>query len=382
MRAIIIGGGVAGAAGAIALRRLGCDVTVYEAYPDPAGQVGSFLSLAVNGLRGLDTLDCLEEVRRAGIDVARQHMWSSSGRLLGDVPRGRLSGDPMHSVTLARGHLVEVLRDHAVRAGAELVTGERLTGAVTTATEVGAEFTSGRTDHADLLVGADGIWSRTRTVLDPNAPAPEYAGLFSVSGVAEMPAGLTVTPGTFNMTFARNGAFIHVPAPNRALWWSAQVASPDEPDLNAVADWIPELTDLYRHEKSATAILESTVEVHRPTLMHKLAAVPTWHNDRVVLLGDAGHPVGAGQGASMAIEDALVLARSLAAARDIRQALADYAQTRRTRIAKMVKAASDNRDAKTAGPIERRINDLVMPVFFRHFYERATGWLYNQPTPA
>jgi len=43
----------------------------------------------------------------------------------------------------------------------------------------------------------------------------------------------------------------------------------------------------------------------------------------------------------------------------------------------MVKAASANRDSKTAGPIGRRVNDLIMPIFFRRFYERATGWLYT-----
>ncbi len=93
MRVIVVGGGVAGAASAIALRRIGAEVTVYEAYADR--QVGSFLSLAVNGLRGLDALGCLEQVQRAGFAVLRQRMWASSGRLLGDVPRGRLSADPL-----------------------------------------------------------------------------------------------------------------------------------------------------------------------------------------------------------------------------------------------------------------------------------------------
>lgn len=65
MNVIVIGGGVAGAASAIALRRLGLDVTVYEAYAEPAGRVGSFLSLAGNGLRVLRSLGVLEQVQRA-----------------------------------------------------------------------------------------------------------------------------------------------------------------------------------------------------------------------------------------------------------------------------------------------------------------------------
>ncbi|MFI0366234.1 FAD-dependent monooxygenase [Actinomadura sp. 1N219] len=376
MKVIVVGGGVAGAAGAIALRRIGAEVTVYEAYEDPAGQVGSFLSLASNGLRVLDELGCLEEVQRSGFDVARQRMWGSSGKLLGDVPRGRLTADPLHSVTLMRADLVAVLRARAARSGARIVTGERLVGAVTTQDGVRAEFASGRVAEADLLIGADGIWSTTRTVLDPSAPAPAYAGLYSISGVAE---NVGVEQGTFNMVFARNGAFIHLPAPDGSLWWSAQVAAAERPELNGVGDaeWLDRLSDLYRFEELPQAILKATTSVHRPTPMHVLPEVPVRHNDRIALVGDAGHPVGAGQGASMAIEDALVLAQTVAGTATIADGLRRYDQRRRARIAKLVRSAASNRDAKTAGPIARRLNDLIMPIFFRHFYEKATGWLYS-----
>src|SRR5262245_57083032 len=107
MKVIVAGGGVAGAAAAVALRRIGADVTIHEAWTDPGGSVGSFLSLAGNGLRGLDALGCLEQVQRAGVDLPDQRMWSSSGKLLGTVPRGRRAGDTLHSVTLLRGDLVE-----------------------------------------------------------------------------------------------------------------------------------------------------------------------------------------------------------------------------------------------------------------------------------
>ena len=66
MRAAVIGGGVAGSASAIALARTGAEVTVYEAYEDPAGPVGSYVSLAVNGLRALDALGCLSRCSGPG----------------------------------------------------------------------------------------------------------------------------------------------------------------------------------------------------------------------------------------------------------------------------------------------------------------------------
>lgn len=375
MNVIVIGGGVAGAATATALRRLDVEVTVYEAYAEPAGQVGSFLSLASNGLRVLRSLGVLERVQRAGIDVPGQRMWSSSGKLLGEVPRGRMSGDNLHSVTLMRGALVEALRAEALAAGADIITGERLVDAVTTEEGVRAVFASGRTAEASLLLGADGVRSATRSLLAPHSPAPEYAGLYSVSGIAD---GIETEPGIFNMTFARNGAFIHLAAPGGRVWWSAQVPCPAQPRLDLTdEEWLRRLAGLYRHEQVPSAIIEATVELHRPTLMHRLDALPVRHNDRIALLGDAGHPVGAGQGASMALEDALVLAQSVAAESSVTAAISAYETARSARIAKMVKAAGSNRDAKTAGPLARRMRDLVMPVAVRLFYEKATAWLYT-----
>ena len=376
VRATVIGGGVGGAACAIALRRIGADVTVY----DPAGPVGSFLSLASNGLRALDSLGCLAAVQAAGWEVSRQRFWAETGKLLGETPRGRLAGDDLMSVTLMRGHLVETLRRRAVQAGARIVTGQRLVGAVPRERSVRATFDTGLTADADLLVGADGIWSATRRVLDPDAPEPTYAGLYSVSGTA---SGPDAEPGVFNMVFGRHGAFVHLTAPDGTVWWAAQVAEPRPPAPDAID--LRHLQQLYRDEEMPSAVLAAVAERHRPTLMHVLPAVPTWHGDRVVLVGDAGHPVGAGQGASMAVEDAVVLARALEAVdgpADVPAALAGYARQRRDRIAKMVRSASANRDAKTAGPLARRARNVLMPVALRHFYERGTAWLYTHDVAA
>ncbi|PJE95287.1 salicylate 1-monooxygenase [Streptomyces carminius] len=386
MDVIIAGGGVAGAASAIALRRIGARVTVQEAYADPAGRVGSFLSLAANGLRGLEALGCLEPVRRAGFAVPLQRIRAESGRILGEVPRGRLSGDAMHSTTLRRGHLVEVLREHALRAGARIVTGRRLVGAVEDGGGVRAEFDDGTHATADLLVGADGLWSVTRSLLDPDAPWPEYAGLYGVSGIAE---GVPTEPGVFDVSFARSGAFLHVVMPDGAVWWTAQVAERRPPDFAATGDeqWLDHLAGLYRFCPRAPELLRATKRLHRPALVHTLAEVPVRHDDRTVLVGDAAHPVGAGQGASMAIEDAVVLAQALAGADSVGAALADHDRRRRARIGRMFKAARGNRGAKTRGPVGRRVEGLVMPIVLRHFHERSTAWLYTHdlgtlPAPA
>ena len=372
MRVAVIGGGVAGSASAIALARTGAEVTVYEAYEDPAGPVGSYVSLAVNGLRALDALGCLEPVQRAGFPVARQLMWSGRGKQLGDVARGRSSDDPLHSVTLMRADLVTALRAEALRAGARIVTGERLAGTA-----------DPRAAEADLVVGADGIWSETRRELDPAASQPRYAGIYHVSGTSDVSgtldtgrAGPGISGHGFNWIFARHGVFIYLPAPDGTVWWSAQVAAAQRPaDLAAVS--LDDLQETFRTEPQAAAVLRAATGVRAANLGWVLAPVTRRHNDRVVLVGDAAQPVGAGQGASMAMEDAVVLARQLAASSGVAAGLAAFDRERQPRSGKLAKTEAANRDAKVAGPVATRMRELIMPHVFNRFYEKATGWLYE-----
>ncbi len=366
MRAVVVGGGVAGSASSIALARIGADVTVYEAYEDPAGPVGSYVSLAANGLRTLDALGCLAQVQMAGFPVARQRMWSGGGKPLGDVARGRRPGDPLHSVTLMRADLVAVLRAAALESGARIVTGQRLDGE-----------SDPRTADADLVVGADGIWSATRRALDPAAPEPTYARLYSVSGISgSVPAGLP--RDGFNWIFARHGVFIFLPVPDGTVWWTAQVSAA-EPPADPAAVGVAELSRLFGTEPQATAVLRAATAIRAANLGHVLAPVTRRHGDRTVLIGDAAHPAGAGQGASIALEDAVVLARYLAGteAATIPGALAAFDRERQPRAGKLAKMETGNRDAKTAGPIGTRMREMIMPHVFSRFYEKATGWLYD-----
>ncbi len=363
MRTVIAGGGIAGSASAVALARCGHDVTVYEAHEDPAGPVGSFLSLAANGLRGLAVLGCLPAVQQAGIALERQRMWSGRGKLLGDVPRGRRGNDPLLSVTLMRADLVTVLRATAVQEGARFVTGSRLSA---------ADLRDIAASGADVVVGADGIWSAARTAIDPDARQPAYAGLYSVSGTS---AGLDLETGSWNFIFARHGAFIWLQAADQTTWWSAQVSGPAPADPSVIGPEV--LGGRFRSEPTAVRILAATRARHGATLHHVLAPVRRRHDDRIALIGDSAHPVGAGQGASMAIEDAIALAQQLQRGGSVPAALARFDHVRKARVGKMAKSAAANRDAKTAGPAAARLREMIMPLAFNRVYERATGWLYD-----
>lgn len=373
-RIAVIGAGVAGSAAALALTRLGAEVTVYEAYPDPAGPVGSFVSLAANGLNCLDALghDLTAAVTEAGFDVPLQRMWSARGKCLGQVARNRRANDARPSVTVRRADLVGALREAASAGGAVIDTGMRVAD---------PEHLRTLTRDADLIVGADGMWSVTRTLLDPDALPPRYARVYSISGTAAVPgAGIDPEPGVFNMVFSRGGAFIHLTAPDGSIWWNAQVSERFEPGREQLARITPgELAAVFRDSRQAAAILADAA-IETRTLTHVLPATPRRHDERTVLIGDAVHPVGAGQGASMALEDAVVLTRLLAeagASSSVPEALAAFDQARQKRLRKMTVSARRNREAKTMGPIQARARDVIMPMVFPRAYPAATNWLYD-----
>jgi salicylate hydroxylase len=140
---------------------------------------------------------------------------------------------------------------------------------------------------------------------------------------------------------------------------------------------LADLRGLFGTEPKAAAVLQAATTVLAATIGHVLAPVACRYDDVTVLIGDAAHPVGAGQGASMALEDAVVLARELATADGIRAGLDAFDRQRHPRSGKLAKTETANRDAKTAGPLATRMRETVMPHVFNRFYEKATSWLYD-----
>lgn len=208
--------------------------------------------------------------------------------------------------------------------------------------------------------------------------------LAELRGISEVVSGIsgTVPPALprdgFNWIFARHGVFIFLPVPDGTVWWTAQVAAPEPPpDPSAIG--LAELTRLFGTEPQATAVLRAATAVRAANLGHVLKPVTRRHRDRIVLIGDAAHPVGAGQGASIALEDAIILARHLAAVTPdaTPRALAAFDRERQPRAGELAKMETSNRDAKTAGPTGARIREMIMPHVFGRFYEKATRWLYD-----
>ncbi|NUP64162.1 MAG: FAD-dependent monooxygenase [Nonomuraea sp.] len=379
MKALVIGCGIGGPVTAMALREAGIDAEIYEAYGQGAENVGSFLNLASNGLAALRVLGAHREVLSSAIPTPRMVMWSGTGKRLGEVANGLRLDDGTVSHTVLRSDLYAALRDEVVRRGVPISYGKRLTSFEDTGDEVVATFEDGTTATGDLLIACDGVHSRTRSLLDPAAPGPRYSGLYSFGGIVR-DAGASGEPGVYNMVFGKRAFFGYTVAESGETWWFANLPRRlgDVPD-----DWKPALVEAFEHDAnfSADLVRRSPVELALP--VHDLPPVPVWHRGRVLLTGDAAHATSpsSGQGASLAIEDAIVLARCLREASHPgghREAFERFEAERRPRVERVVAYSRTISNSKAAGPVARVFRDLMLPVFLKKSAsQESLAWMYR-----
>ena len=384
-RTLIIGGGIAGPVAAMALRQAGIDSVVYEAYAGGVDAAGAFLTFASNGLDALRTIDAHHLVLAEGFPTPRMTIQSGTGKRLGDVPNGGTLPDGTVSQTLERADLYRTLRDEAVRRGARVEYGKRLVDAQTTPDGVVARFEDGTEVVGGLLIGADGIHSRARRIIDPAAPGARYIPVLNIGGYAR-DVRVQAQPGTFLMVFGKRAFFGYAVHPSGEVWWFANPPRADEPtgaELAAIGteQWREMLMDLFAGDDSpAVEIIRSTPGKLAGWATYDLPSVPTWHRGSLVIIGDAAHATApsSGQGASMAIEDAVVLSRCLRDLPDTRQAFVAYERLRRARVERIVAHGARTSNSKAAGPVVRVLRDLMMPLILKRVARGGSlAWMHD-----
>jgi len=370
--ALVIGGGIAGPATAMALRKAGIEAVVHEARAEGDGDAGVFLTLGSNGIEALKAIDADRRATATGFATPELTLRGSKGKTLGVSKISSATAAP--SMTIRRADLYRALHEEAVRRGVQVVHGKRLVSAEDTGDAVTATFADGTTATGDLLIGCDGVHSTVRRAVDPGAPAPSYAGLISLGGYARG-VDTGAEPGSYTMIFGRRAFFGYAVAPDGEVWWFANVPRPAEPARGEVEripadEWRRTLAGAFADDAGpAVRILEATAtaDIMPASPVHLLKRLPAWHRGRMIVVGDAAHAPSpsSGQGASLAIEDAVVLARCLRDAPSHAEAFADFVRRRRPRVEKIVKQAARINNSKAAGPVGRLFLDAFMPLFLR-----------------
>jgi salicylate hydroxylase len=340
----IVGGGIGGFAAAIALHRAGCDVTVFEQSEQPK-RVGADINLTPNAVRALDGLGvgCAVREHAARPTHRISRSWDSgaeTSRLeMGDEAERRY-GAPQ--LTIHRADLLAALA--SMFPGDRVQFGKRAQTIAQDEGGVDLNFTDGSSARVDVLVGADGIHSAVRTAMF-GAEQPRFTGVVAFRAVVPAERLACVpnlqaftkwwgpSPESQIVTFPLNrGRDIFIFATTaQASWqlesWTTQGS-------------VEELRSFYADfHPDARALLDACGEVLK-TALYERDPLPHWSSGRLTLLGDASHPMMPfmAQGAGMAIEDGVVLARHLSAvtaAAQVPSALARYDAARLERTSKI-----------------------------------------------
>ncbi|PXY19133.1 FAD-dependent monooxygenase [Prauserella muralis] len=365
--ALIIGGGVAGPVAALALRKAGIEATVCEAYPNPADGIGGALAIAPNGLAALDVVGARDAATDTALPIPRSAL-SFGGRLV-ELPR--LADLPPMQI-VHRADLHRALHETAAGQGIEIQHNKRLVTAEEDATGVTARFTDGSTVTADVLIGADGIHSTVRTLVDPDAPGPGYTGMLGFESVIDR--RVAGEPGTMFFTFGKRAYYLYWPLPDGRTHWGANLPQ-DKPmsltEARAVPteEWLRRLHDAYGEDDPGGSLVRhiDPERLHVTGSLHIMPSVPHWHRGRLVLVGDAVHAPSnsSGQGASLAIESAVEVARCLRDLPDPQSAFAAYEARRRPRVEGIAARAGKINQAKAPGRLAKALLPVMMRVLLK-----------------
>jgi 2-polyprenyl-6-methoxyphenol hydroxylase-like FAD-dependent oxidoreductase len=311
MRIAIAGFGVGGAALAVALARDGHDVTVYERACDP-GPVGAGFLLQPSGQAVLTDLGLYDEVAAGAWPIRAFHADSAPGRTLSELRYDRR--DPAaHALGVSRGRLFMTLLAAATGAGVRLETGVEIVDAHVGRDGIVPIAESGRElARADILVGADGMRSAVRRVVDPGSRLflSPFAALW----------GLGTTDGTCAHRLVQGArgvglltGLLPVGEQEAAVFWGLRVSELGSLHAAGFDRLVARASAIL---PAARPVFESIGSFDRLLLArYGHANVVRTYSERIVLIGDAAHPTPPhlGQGANLALLDAAALAEALRA---------------------------------------------------------------------
>jgi 2-polyprenyl-6-methoxyphenol hydroxylase-like FAD-dependent oxidoreductase len=363
MKAIIIGGGIAGLAAANGLNKIGWQVLVYEQVPE-LNAAGAGLVLSANALKALRVMGLYDPVLKLGQPLHKFTIRSRKGKVLADTNHLQLSEQfgVQSSISIHRAELQQALM--AQLKPQQIQTGKRFKEFSQNGQKVTVSFDGGSSDTADLLIGCDGVHSAVRQQLVPGA-RKRFAGYTCWRGISlKMPAGINAHQAT--ESWGTGDRFGIVPLTHERVYWFACLNAKLAQDPAMKAMGIEALQEQFR---SYHAPIKELIGLTPPNALIwndiiDLEPITSYTHGRVVLTGDAAHATtpNMGQGACQALEGTAVLIAQLAKL-PLHKALEAYNAQRVPRAISIVKRSWQlGKLAQLSNPLAVGLRNALFPL--------------------
>ncbi|MBT2564142.1 FAD-dependent monooxygenase [Pedobacter sp. ISL-68] len=386
-KAIIIGAGVAGPILALQLKKIGFDAEIFESRPEDNTKEGAFLGLTPNGL---NVLKEFVDLRMLEDDYTPGYMkfFNSKGKQvaeLGTAYQKQQYG--VETLQLKRTNLNKYARIAAADAGIKIGYDKKFVRFDETNDKITAYFADGTTATGDIMIGCDGMFSEVRNQLFPEVSAIKYTKLISTGGYAKIPE-LSAPLDSIRMTFGERGFFAYSVSDKGEVWWfnnyfREQQPKPQEIEKTLKTEIQDHLINVHKNDDPLfSKIIRNSHEIIAYPI-YDLPKLSHWYKGRVCLIGDAAHGISPhiGQGASLALEDTVVIAELLKLHEDYRTVFQIFQSKRQPRVEKVIKSARKVGDTKTkTNPIAAWFRDRLIGFFIGKQIQQLDwiyGWTYS-----
>ena len=388
-KVIIVGGGIAGCVLALGLYKSGIKSEIFEARKVPEDKAGLFHYLSSNAMNVYKVLGLYDKLKDSGHVCNGVIHYKEDGKELARIDeKNSLEDYGANSIMIKREFLTKILRDEVISKQIQFHFGKKIQDI----TNIGkqntiAHFEDGSTAEGNLLVGCDGIYSKTRDIILPNATKPYYTKMVVTGGYSKTKI-TNKELNTIHSNYGKKGflAYFIIPDSDDVWWWNG-ISYPKEETREAMEKlsnekWQHTMIEMYADDPPAIQdIVRSNKIDFLKYPISDMLSVDTWHKQNVCLIGDAVHATSPtnGQGAAMASEDGLMLAKCLRDIDETQQAFEKFQQLRQKRVEKIVKIGRTSGEGyMMTNPIQKWFrNTMIVVMLNSPFFGRMKDFFFG-----
>ena len=386
---IIIGGGIAGCVLALALHKIGIKSEIFEAKTIPEDNVGLFHYISPNGMNVYRELGLYEKIKHLGYLCNGVIHYNEKQKIIGRIDERNSESDyGANSIMIKREFLTKTLRDEVLLKNIPIHFGKKIENLKDIGKiPVTACFEDGTCAKGDFVVGCDGIYSKTRQIILPSSPKPTYTKVVVTGGFSKIKLKDQST-NTIHSNYGKNAFLAYFILPNKKdVWWWNGISYPTEETREGLAKlsdekWHQNMIGMYAEDSDEIQSVINSKEIE--FLKYPVSDMPPlnkWYKENVCLIGDAVHATSPtnGQGAAMACEDALMLAKCLRDIQNTNQAFEKFQKLRQKRVEKIVKIGRSGGEGYLfTNPFKKWLRNTMISFFLTPFiFNRMKNFFYG-----